>query len=499
MDGVVFMLFRGRTVLVFVLVTMMASCVMTVTMIGPSGLLLKLIDEPQESAEVSSGNNETTADRADILTDNEVEKIETVYRIIDSKYMTQVDRQKVLNGAIHGMLAVLEDPYTTYMDPESSKQFEQEVDSFFTGIGAEVSLDNGKVVVVTPIKGSPAEKAGLRPKDLILNVNGESLEGLSLTDAVMKIRGPKGTQARLEIQRPGHQKIIELILVRDEIDLETVFSEMLEDGIGKIEIRQFSLHTVASFREQLADLESKGMKGLVIDVRNNPGGYLQGVLEILNTLIPEGKVTVQSEYRNDPPVKSKSMGPGRTYPMTVLINGGSASASEILAAAIQQSANGKLVGEKTFGKGTIQTQYDGQFTDGSLLKISIGKWLTPNGTWIHEKGITPDYLIKQPEYFYVSPITRDQVWKLTAINDDIKNTQIILYGLGYNPGRKDGYFSEQTEEALKLFQEKLKLNVTGELDLQTIEQLEREIIQLMVKSENDLQLQEAVRIIKRTF
>ncbi|MEX1028699.1 MAG: S41 family peptidase [Paenibacillaceae bacterium] len=493
------MLFRGRTVLAFIVVTLIASCIMTVMMIGPKGFLLRIIDEPQEGIANSVTNDNMSSDEATELSEAEIAKIETVYRIINSKFMTKMDRQDVLNGAIQGMLAVLQDPYTTYMDPETSKQFEQEVDSFFTGIGAEVSLDNGKVVVVAPIKGSPAEKAGLRSKDIILSVNGESLEGLPLTDAVMKIRGPKGTQAKLEVQRADHTDSMELILVRDEIDLETVFSEMLEDGIGKIEIRQFSLRTVASFKEQLADLESKGMKGLVIDVRNNPGGYLQGVIEILDELVPKGKVTVQSEYRDAAPVKTISEGPGRTYPMTVLINSGSASASEILAAAIQQSANGKLIGEKSFGKGTIQTQYDGQFTDGSLLKISIGKWLTPNGTWIHGKGITPDNEVKQPDYFYVSFINREKVWKLTDNNDDIKNMQIILYGLGFDPGRKDGYFNEQTQTALKLFQEKLKLSVTGELNVETIEQLEREIIQLMVKPDNDLQLQEAIRIIKRAL
>lgn len=494
------MLFRGRTVLAFVVVALVASCMMTALMIGPKGLLLDVFTGSQDGTTNSHVNEKGSSERrATELTEAEITKLDTVYRVIDAKFMKEMDRQEVLDGAIQGMLSVLQDPYTTYMDPSAAEQFDQEVDSFFTGIGAEVSLDNGKVVVVSPIKGSPAEKAGIRPKDVIVSVNGESLEGLSLTDAVMKIRGPKGTQAKLEIQRSEQQKTMELILVRDEIDVETVFSEMMEDRIGKIEIRQFSIHTVTSFKEQLADLESQGMRGLVIDVRNNPGGYLEVAKEILNELVPKDKVTVQYEYRDHPSENTISKGPGRSYPMTVLINGGSASASEIIAAAVQQSANGKLVGEKSFGKGTIQTSYPGIFTDGSQLKISIGKWLTPDGSWIHGKGITPDYEVKQPDYFYVSFINRDQVWKISDNNDDIKNTQIILYGLGFDPGRKDGYFNEQTQAALKLFQEKLKLSVTGELNVETIEQLEREIIQLMVKPDNDLQLQEAIKIIKRAL
>jgi carboxyl-terminal processing protease len=485
-------MFRGRTVLAFVLLSLLVGMVLSASVIAPQGTLTDWIGWNR-----SDGGSATTPGAGRGLTDQEIRKLDTTLRIVDHSYLTEVDRDKLVDGAIQGMLSALNDPYTVYISPDQHDEYSQGVDAYFTGIGAEVSLENGKVVVVAPIKGSPAEKAGIRPKDIILSVNGETLEGLSLTEAVAKIRGPKGTQARLLVQREGQQKPFELILVRDEIDLETVFSEMLEGDIGKIEIRQFSVQTVDSFRTQLADLEKQGMKGLIIDVRNNPGGYLEGVAHILYTLVPEGKILLQTEDRNQKRDKLLSEGPGRTYPMAVLINGGSASASEILAAAVQQSAGGVLVGEKTYGKGTVQSQISEPYEDGSLLKISVAKWLTPDGSWIHEKGVKPNIEVKQPDYFYVAPIHRDRVWKPSDIGEDVKNMQIMLRGIGYAPDRQDGYFSTRTAEELKKFQSSAGLEKTGQLDEATIEQLERAVIERLIKPENDRQLQEAIKTINK--
>lgn len=487
------MVFRARTVLVFVLAAMLVGSAATFAMIGAQTSLFEgsghAAGAGKEEAGGAGQNGGITG-----LTEEEIAKINTAYMIIEHRFLHEIDRKTVVDGAIQGMLEVLDDPYTVYMDSAQSAEFDQQVGAFFTGIGAEVSMDDGYVIVVAPIKGSPAEKAGIRPRDLILSVNGEQLKGLSLNEAVMKIRGPKGTQARLEILREGHKEPIELILVRDEIDLETVFSEMLEDGIGKIEIRQFSEHTVTSFKEQLADLQAQQMKALIIDVRNNPGGYLHGVVEILHELVPEGEVLLQSEMRGAPREKLVSKGPGLDVPIVVLMNGGSASASEILAAAVKESAGGKLVGETTYGKGTIQTQYDRQFTDGSLMKLTTGKWLTPKGNWLNREGLKPDVEAALPEYFYVAPINRERVWKVSELGEDIRNMQIMLSGLGFDPGRSDGYFSEETAAALKNFQQRHALPVTGELDAQTIEMLENETIEMMVNPENDLQLQEAIRV-----
>ena len=485
------MMFRGRTVLAFVMIAILASVVLTTAIIAPSNGSLGWFGDDRTNATNESPHTESPV--VEGISESDLNKLQTTYQIINKKFLHDIDKRKLIDGAIQGMLSTLDDPYTVYMDPEQTGEFEQEVDAFFTGIGAEVSLENGNVVVVAPIKGSPAEKAGIRARDLILAVNGESLAGLTLTEAVEKIRGPKGTQAKLQIKRDNQEKPIELILVRDEIDLETVFSEMLEGGIGKIEIRQFSVHTVSSFREQLADLEKQGFKGLIIDVRNNPGGYLEGVAHVLYTLIPKGQTLLMTEDRDGKREVLASEGPGRSYPISVLINEGSASASEILAAAVQQSAGGKAIGVNSYGKGTVQSQYSEAYGDGSVLKLSIAKWLTPNGSWIHEIGVQPDIVVQQPDYFYVAPINREKVWKQDDMGEDVKNLQLMLKALGFAPDRLDGYFSEQTAEALKKFQEKGNLNITGELDVKTIDQLELDVIELLLKPENDAQLQAAVQ------
>lgn len=319
---------------------------------------------------------------------SDIRKIETAMDLIQGQYYQDVDRTKLVDGAINGMMESLGDPYSSYMGKETAQQFEQSIEGSFTGIGAEVAAENGKVVVVTPIKGSPAEKAGLRSKDIILSVNGETLDGLDLNKVVSKIRGPKGSQAKVKIQRSGSPDPLEYTITRDNIDMETVTAHMESDGVGVITITQFSLNTAERFKEELAKLEKQGLKGLVIDVRNNPGGVLSVVIEIAQQFVPSGKTIVQVEDKNQKREEEKSKGSRKNYPVTLLMNKGSASASEILAGALQQSAGAVLIGENSFGKGTVQTSYDKQMGDGSLLKITIAKWLTPNGTWIHKKGLS---------------------------------------------------------------------------------------------------------------
>ncbi|KUP23943.1 S41 family peptidase [Paenibacillus sp. DMB5] len=431
------------------------------------------------------------------LQDKESQKLGTALNLIEDNYYDTVDRDKLIDGAVNGMMEALGDPYSNYMGKETAEKFEESIEGSFSGIGAEVSSDNGKVVVVSPIKGAPAEKAGIQAKDIILSVNGETLDGLELNDAVAKIRGPKGSKATLKVQRTGSAEPLEFVITRDDVKLETVYATMEKDGIGVIEVTQFSMNTAERFKEELDNLEKQGMKGLVIDVRNDPGGVLQRVIEMAEQFVPAGKTIVQVENKDKSREVSTSKGSSKDYPVVVLMNKGSASASEILAGALQQSAGAKLIGEHSFGKGTVQTSFEKELGDGSLLKITIAKWLTPDGTWIHGKGIEPDIAVAQPDYFSVAPINKSVTLQYNMNSSDVKSAQTMLDGLGYKPGRKDGYFDAGTKEAVKKFQSASKLQTTGAIDAKTAEALELALIKVIQDPANDNQRNRGIEEVRK--
>lgn len=445
----------------------------------------------------AAGEGLATALQNTGLQEKESKKLGTALSLIESNYYEKVDREKLVDGAVNGMMEALGDPYSNYMGKETAARFEESIEGSFSGIGAEVSSDNGKVVVVSPIKGSPAEKAGIQAKDVILSVNGESLEGLELNAAVAKIRGPKGSKATLKIQRAGTAEPLQFVITRDDVRLETVYGTMEKDKVGVIEVTQFSQNTAERFEEELNKLESQGMKGLVIDVRNDPGGVLPVVIEMVEQFVPSGKTIVQVEDKNKRREVSTSKGSSKKYPVVVLMNKGSASASEIMAGALQQSAGAKLIGENSFGKGTVQTSFEEQLGDGSLLKITIAKWLTPDGTWIHGKGIKPDIAVAQPDYFSVAPINKSVTLQYNMNNADVKSAQTMLDGLGYKPGRKDGYFDAATKEAVKKFQSQAKLKVTGSIDAKTAEALEQALIKAIQDPANDNQRNRGIAEIQK--
>lgn len=483
------MMWKGRNLLVFVaflLLAMFASSVLTLTIVGPHSFA--------QLGQSTSGSKSG----AEGFSSQELKKLTTTYELIQNQYLHNVDRTKIIDGAIHGMLGSLGDPYTTYMDQKEAEQFNDMLHSTFQGIGAEVSLEDGRVKVVSPIKGSPAEKAGIRTNDVILSVNGEKLDGLSLSEAVMKIRGPKGSQAKLQVLR-GLSEPVEIVVVRDEIPIETVHAEMLEGQIGKVEVREFVQNTARKFKDEVKKLEDQGMKALIIDVRNDPGGMLQAVVEMLDPFIPSGKPIVQVEDRNGQREQTVSKGKGKPYPVSVLINNGSASASEILAGALKEAAGATLVGEKTYGKGTVQVTFQQEMGDGSNIKLTVMKWLTPNGNWIDKTGIAPDLAVEQPAYFKASPMSKKETLKLDMIGDDVKNLQLMLEGLSYAPGRTDGYYSDKTAQAVKSFQSKNGLPANGEVDVKTAQKIEEAIVKEVRDPKNDLQLKAAVEAMKKAI
>jgi carboxyl-terminal processing protease len=474
---------RASAVVFLVLIGIFCGSLGTMLWIGPDFFEKAGINVPLPST--TTVNGETS-----------IQKIEKTIQLLEENYIGKVDREKLLNGALNGVVDSLEDPYTVYMDVDQSSSFHDSIESSFEGIGAEVQKVDGKVRIVAPIKGSPAEKAGIRANDFIISVNGESLEKLELFEAVKKIRGPKGTQAKLKIERAGLKAPIEIIVVRDEIPIETVYAEMLQDKVGYIQISQFSMNTAEHFEKELNKLDEKGMTALIVDVRNNPGGLLPSVVQILENFVPKDEVLVQVKSRGVDPELYFSQGMGKEYPIVVLINEGSASASEIMAAALRETINSKLVGVKSFGKGSVQNTFEEEMADGSNLKITVAKWLTPKGNTIDKVGVKPDIEVKQPAFFSINRLTMENTLQFDMVSDDVKTAQLMLAGLQLYKGRTDGYFDRATEQAVKAFQKDNALNVSGKIDKQTGKVLEEQVIQFIQDKTNDEQLKQAIKTVK---
>jgi carboxyl-terminal processing protease len=445
--------------------------------------------------------NETRQDPGgSIVTDDlpgeipdDIQKVGQAYTLIKDNYIEDVEDQELIEGAIEGMLGTLDDPHSSYMDIETMGQFNEQIESSFEGIGAEVSMVNDVVTIVSPIKDSPAEQAGLRPNDQVLKVDGESLEGLNLNEAVAKIRGEKGTEVVLEIHRAGINDPFEVTLVRDEIPVETVYSEKVTiDGkeTGILEVTNFSENTADEFYEQLTELENSGMEGLVIDVRGNPGGLLNVVEDMLALFVPENMPYLQIEDRdgNKTPYYS-DLEEEKDYPISVLIDEGSASASEILAVALKEMGH-DVVGQPSFGKGTVQQAVP--LGDGSSIKLTFFRWLSPNGESIDEHGVEPTVDIKQKDYYYTAPVQVDEPFTYDQAGEEIANLQEMLIGLDYDPGRTDGYFDEETEHMVESFQTDHDLEPTGEIDEETAGLIEAEVVDKIRSGEDDLQLQTAL-------
>ena len=444
----------------------------------------------EQSMTLGSGND---------IESEELSKINKTYELITDRYVKDVDQKDLLDGAIKGMIETLDDPYSVYMDPKTAEQFSQSLGSSFEGIGAEVNMDDGRVTIVSPYKDSPAEKAGLRPNDKIMTIDGESTEGLDLYDAVLKIRGEKGTVVELGVQRPGVSEIMEVKVTRDEIPIETVYAETVEKNgkkIGVLQVTSFSENTAENFSKELKKLEDEGIEGLVLDVRNNPGGLLNVVSDMAEEIIPSNKPYVQIEDRQGEKQRSvSSLEQKKDYPIVGLIDRGSASAAEILAGALKEAGGYDLVGEKTFGKGTVQTTVD--LGDGSNIKLTMFKWLTPDGNWIHKEGIKPTVEAEQPAYFYVNPLSAEKTLEFDQNNKQVESAQVMLKGLGFEPGRTDGYYSDKTVTAVKAFQRSNNINVSGKIDEKTAQKLQENIIDSIRNPDNDVQLETAVELLAK--
>ena len=317
------------------------------------------------------------------------------WNIIHEQYVDQpVDDGKLIRGAINGMMQSLGDPHSTYMDPETFKEANADLSGSYEGIGAYVDTTNDYLTVISPIPGSPAEKIGLRPGDKIIAIDGEDMTGVDPELARRKVLGPAGSVVRLTIAREGEQNPLEFAITRAKITVKSVTGKMLDNGIAYVQITTFGDKTTLELKAALSELLAQNPKGLILDLRNNGGGYLQTAVEVASQFNDKG-VVLYEQYGDGKRTQYDVIpgGLATEIPMVVLINEGSASASEIVAGALQDTGRAKLVGVTSYGKGSVQNWIP-LSNDQGAVRITIAKWLTPNGRTINKKGLTPDVFVE---------------------------------------------------------------------------------------------------------
>lgn len=322
----------------------------------------------------------------------------STYNEIVDNYYQDIDEEKLLEAGISGMIKYLGDPYSTYMNKETAEDFNEDVDGTYQGIGAEIKYNEDKLPIIGKVfSNSPAEKAGLQENDIIYKVNGEDVTKKSLSEIAEVVKGEQGTDVNITIKRDNEEK--ELVLTRGVVDTVSVTSEIIEKNgkkIGYLYISIFASNTTKQFKSELEKLEKDGIESLIIDVRGNSGGYLTTVTDIISLFVKKGEAIYQLKTKEKVEVVYDNTDELRHYPVVILADGSSASASEVLVGAFSETYKAKIVGTKTYGKGRVQKVYT--LSSGALLKYTYQEWLTPKGNYIDKKGITPDVEV---EYKYI--------------------------------------------------------------------------------------------------
>lgn len=420
----------------------------------------------------------------------EFSKLYDVYDQLQEQYYMDFDQEELVNGAINGLVDALGDPYSDYMNEEEASQFDESISSSFQGIGAEIQDQNGVITVVSPIKNSPAERAGIMPNDKIIAVDGEDIRGFSASEAVMLIRGEKGTDVTLTIQR-GEEQPIELTITRDDIPIETVYAEMLDGNVAHISITSFSRDTYQELLAALEQMESEGMEMLLLDVRQNPGGLLDVAVDIASLFVEEGQPVLQIEQQGEATILPATDAEKVTVPTAVIIDEGSASASEIIAAALSESADIPVVGLTSFGKGTVQSVED--LPDGSNIKLTTAKWLTPDGNWIHEKGVEPDHEVAYPDYASLAPLDASVELSEGLQSEQVATLKKFMAAIGYEVESEDTKFDAQLKTLVEEFQQENDLEVTGVVSGETTTALMNAVRETM--RTEDPQLLKAIEVL----
>ncbi|MCC7160570.1 S41 family peptidase [Candidatus Nomurabacteria bacterium] len=321
-----------------------------------------------------------------------------VWNEMNKKYpsVSEISDQARVYGAISGLVSSLNDPYSVFFSPEETKSFEEEIAGNFDGVGMEVGMKDKILTVIAPLKDTPAYRADIKSGDKILKIDKKVTSGLTIEEAIKLIRGPKGTTVTLTIFREGNKEPKEVKIIRDTINIPTLDTELRKDGIFVVKLYSFSANSANLFRDAMKKFVESGSDKLILDLRGNPGGYLDAAVDMASWFLKSGQTIVVEDYGGN---KAQEIFRSKGYDIfndklkfVVLIDSGSASASEILAGAMQDNKRAKIVGSQSFGKGSVQQVID--ITRDTILKITVAKWLTPNGTSISEKGLTPDYPVE---------------------------------------------------------------------------------------------------------
>ncbi len=434
------------------------------------------------------------------------ELFDEVLNLLKQTHYKYVDDETFYQYAIEGLIKALDDPYTNYMTPEEAERWAQSLGESFVGVGITIENINDNVVIRKVWTDSPAERAGLSPGDVITHIDGVDYRNKSYTDTVFDLLGEEDTTVEIGVSRRGFSDILYFEMTREQIPNPTVEHDIIEkDGeiLGYLKINSFGSETASNMKAALDDLEAQDIDGLIIDLRNNGGGYLGAVIEMMDVFLPAGDLPlmhISQMYGNRFVFEQSYPASGteeKPYDIVVLINHFSASASEVFSAAMKEKGGYDLIGTHTFGKGTMQIRET--LMNESELSFSVGKWYTPEGRWIHENEGDADYIyptieVKQNPYFnaFRILISDEEALVYDQVSSQIANAQIILNAMGYDL-RDDGYFDQETKTAVLDIQAENNLEETGKIDAQTADVISQWLLDYIQDQANDTQLQTAIQ------